>query len=88
MHRKVKNTVLTAALLFLHCGVASANDAGTWTFRSAQLAKTPATGRQIANIAYNLGKRLEWDGEKEMFTNCDEANALLHYDYRKGYSLA
>lgn len=42
----------------------------------------------LANIAYNLGKRLEWDAETERFTNCDEANKLLHYDYRKGYSLA
>ena len=41
----------------------------------------------LANIAYKLGKRLEWDGEAERFVNCDEANKLLHYDYRKGYTL-
>jgi len=41
----------------------------------------------LANIAYKLGKRLEWDADKEVFTNCDEANRLLHYDYRKGYTL-
>ena len=41
----------------------------------------------LANIAYKLGKRLEWDAETERFTNCDEANKLLHYDYRKGYTL-
>ena len=41
----------------------------------------------LANIAFKLGKRLEWDGAAERFTNCDEANGLLHYDYRKGYML-
>ena len=41
----------------------------------------------LANIAYKLGKRLEWDADTERFTNCDEANKLLHYEYRKGYQL-
>ncbi|MCQ2389938.1 MAG: Gfo/Idh/MocA family oxidoreductase [Kiritimatiellae bacterium] len=41
----------------------------------------------LANIAYKVGRRLEWDPEAEMFTNCDLANRYLHYDYRKGYKL-
>jgi hypothetical protein len=41
----------------------------------------------LANIAYKLGKRLEWDAEREVFTNCNEANELLHYKYRDGYAL-
>ena len=41
----------------------------------------------LANIAYKVGKRLEWDADAERFTNCDEANKLLHYGYRQGYSL-
>ena len=41
----------------------------------------------LANIAYKLGKRLEWDADAERFTNCDEANKLLHYNYRDGYKL-
>jgi len=41
----------------------------------------------LANIAFKLGKRLTWDAEKEVFTNCDEANGLLHYAYRPGYTL-
>lgn len=41
----------------------------------------------LANIAYKLGKRLEWDADTERFTNCDEANKLLHYKYREGYKL-
>ena len=41
----------------------------------------------LANIAFKLGKRLEWDADAERFTNCDEANKLLHYQYRSGYTL-
>ena len=41
----------------------------------------------LANISIKLGKRLEWDGEAERFTNCDEANKFLHYSYRDGYKL-
>ena len=41
----------------------------------------------LANIAYRLGRRLEWDAEAERFVNCDEANAMLHYKYRDGYTL-
>ena len=38
----------------------------------------------LANISWKLGRRLEWDGEAERFANCDEANAMLRYDYRGG----
>ena len=41
----------------------------------------------LANIAYKLGRRLEWDAEAERFVNCDEANKMLHYKYRDGYRL-
>jgi len=41
----------------------------------------------LANIAYKLGRRLEWDADAERFTNCEEANGLLHYSYRNGYRL-
>ena len=41
----------------------------------------------LGNIAFHMGQRLEWDGEKERFTNCDKANELLHYSYRDGYKL-
>lgn len=42
----------------------------------------------LANIALKTGKRLEWNAEKEIFTNCEEANELLHYEYRKPWKLA
>lgn len=41
----------------------------------------------IANISLMLRARLEWDAEKEQFTNMPEANNLLHYEYRKPWSL-
>ena len=42
----------------------------------------------LANIALKTGKRLEWNAEKEIFTNCEEANELLRYEYRKPWKLA
>lgn len=41
----------------------------------------------LANIAHTLGRRLEWDAEAERFIGCEEANKLLHYNYRPGYKL-
>ena len=41
----------------------------------------------MANISLMVEARLEWDGEKERFTNNDEANKYLHYEYRKPWKL-
>ena len=41
----------------------------------------------LANIALKTGKRLEWDAEKEIFTNSAGANEMLHYEYRKPWKL-
>jgi predicted dehydrogenase len=46
------------------------------------------TFAHLANIALATRKRLDWDPRAERFTNCDEANQLLHYEYRKPWSLA
>jgi len=41
----------------------------------------------LANIALATGQRLLWDGEKERFINSENANQLLHYEYRKPWTL-
>jgi hypothetical protein len=35
----------------------------------------------------NGGSRLEWDSDQFQFTNDPDANRLLHYEYRKGWTL-
>jgi predicted dehydrogenase len=45
------------------------------------------TFAHLANIALTTRKRLDWDPQSERFTNCDEANRLLRYEYRKPWSL-
>ena len=41
----------------------------------------------LGNIAYKLGRKLEWDAEAERFKNDPEADALLKREPRKGYEL-
>lgn len=45
------------------------------------------TFAHLANIALQTKSRLEWDAASETFTNNKEANQLLHYPYRKPWSL-
>ena len=42
----------------------------------------------FANISLKTGKRLHWDPGKEEFTNCREANDLLHYGYREPWKIS
>jgi predicted dehydrogenase len=46
------------------------------------------TFAHLANIAMATRKRLQWDARAERFINCDEANSLLHYEYRKPWTMA
>jgi len=41
----------------------------------------------LANISLSVGERLEWDAQEERFTNSEQANHLLHYEYRKPWLL-
>ena len=41
----------------------------------------------IANIAYQLGRTLDWDPEKEEFKNDPEANNLSTKEYREPYTV-
>ncbi len=41
----------------------------------------------LANISLATGLRLEWDAKRERITNNEQANDLLHYEYRKPWKL-
>lgn len=41
----------------------------------------------LATISLQVNQKLDWDAEKEVFTNSTEANKLLHYEYRKPWKL-
>jgi hypothetical protein len=59
---------------------------GTTTCRfdySGPLTETALLG----NVAYRVGRKLEWDFEKMKAVNCPEADPLLHHHYRSGWAL-
>ena len=41
----------------------------------------------IGNIAYSLGRTLEWSSEREKFRHDSEANALLHRPMKKEWKV-
>ncbi len=41
----------------------------------------------LGNVAYRLGKKLEWDSVALKSKNCPEADALIRRPYRKGWTL-
>ena len=41
----------------------------------------------LANIALATGTRIEWNADKEIITNSEKANELLHYEYREPWKL-
>lgn len=45
------------------------------------------TFAHLANISLATKSRLDWDSDKERFNHNDDANQLLHYEYRKGFEL-
>ncbi len=45
------------------------------------------TFSHLSNIALATRSRLEWDAENERVVNNDDANELLHYEYREPWSL-
>jgi predicted dehydrogenase len=45
------------------------------------------TFSHLANISLETRMRIEWDAKEEKITNSPEANQLLHYEYRKPWTL-
>lgn len=43
------------------------------------------TAPLLANVAHRMKAYLEWDAKTERFTNNEEANKMLSYEYRKPY---
>lgn len=41
----------------------------------------------LGNVAYRVGRKLEWNAERLLATNCPEATPYLQYAYRPGWSL-
>ncbi len=39
----------------------------------------------LGNVAYRVGKKLEWDAEAMRATNAPEADKFIHREYRKGW---
>jgi predicted dehydrogenase len=42
----------------------------------------------LGNVAYRVGKKLEWDAAKLYARNSPEAEPYIHREYRKGWALA
>jgi len=45
------------------------------------------TFAHLGNISLATRLRIEWDADRERITNSEEANDLLHYEYRKPWTL-
>ena len=41
----------------------------------------------LANVAYRVGERLEWDAEELRAANCQEAERYINPPYREGWTL-
>ena len=50
-----------------------------------EIGATSATLCHLANIAYRVGRKLDWDPARKRFVNAPDADKLLTRDYRKPY---
>jgi hypothetical protein len=41
----------------------------------------------LGNVAYRVGRKLEWDFAKLKAPNCPEADRYLQHEYRSGWSI-
>ena len=55
--------------------------------RSATVCHLGNIARWVSEITGETGPKLQWDAQKERFTNSPQANRFLAASYRKGYEL-
>ena len=58
--------------------------------RRFAISTTPARCRKrclLGNVAYRVGKKLQWDAKTLAATNCPEANQFLTKEYRQGWEV-
>lgn len=79
-----KNLSLTSqhARNFLDCIKSREPPAG-----DVEIGHRSTTFSLLANISLATGLRLEWDAQRERITNNQDANNLLHYEYRSPWKL-
>jgi hypothetical protein len=81
---KSNNGTLTArhARNFLDCMVSRSQPNA-----DIEIGHRSTTFCHLANISQQLGRRINWDASDERFVDDDQANELLHYEYRSPWAL-
>lgn len=59
----------------------------TKPFANLETGHTSTNPGHLLNVAWQVGRRLQWDGEKEQVVGDPEANALVHRSYRAPWKL-
>lgn len=77
-----KNSTFSLIRNFLDC-VKSREK--TWA--TLETGHRSTTLAHLGTIAMQTGRRLDWDAINERFTNCEEANSYLSYEYRSPWKL-
>jgi predicted dehydrogenase len=60
---------------------------GAPTLSNFEYAGWLTEANHLGNVAYRVGKKLEWDATAMKATNCPEADQYIKREYRKGWSL-
>ncbi len=60
---------------------------GSTTTCNFEYAGRLTEANHLGNVAYRVGKKLDWDSAKMCVTNTPEAEPLIRRSYRKGWSL-
>lgn len=61
---------------------------GSPTLANFEYAGPMTESNHLGNVAFRVGRRIEWDSANLRITNCPEAERIVRREYRKGWSLA